>query len=112
MMGSLESFYERQRAPEYQLGLTELALEINPKDVTSIIRRAGAYYHLLQQRYVSRYARPNLIPVSQRSEFQMLSRNNLQLFEQAEALGWHQPTDEEEAAYLRQIQNAKKQRGE
>jgi regulator of sirC expression with transglutaminase-like and TPR domain len=112
MMGALEDFYERQRSPEHQLGLTELALEVNPKDVVSIIRRAGAYYHLLQQRYVSQYARPNLIPMSQRSDFQMLSKNNSQLFKQAEALGWHQPTDDEDATYLQRTQSAKTQRGE
>lgn len=112
MMGALEDFYERQRSPEHQLGLTELALDINLKDVVSIIRRAGAYYHLLQQRYVSQYARPNLIPMSQRSDFQMLSKNNSQLFEQAEALGWHQPTNEEDATYLQRARSAKTQRGE
>ena len=112
MMGTLEDFYERERSPEHQLGLTELALEINPKDVVSIIRRAGAYYHLLQQRYVSRYPRPDLIPTSQRSDFQMLSKNNSQLFEQAEALGWHQPTNEEDAAYLQRARSAKARRGE
>lgn len=112
MMGALEDFYERERSPEYQLGLTELALKVNPKDVVSMIRRAGAYYHLLQQRYVSRYPRPDLIPISQRSDFQMLSKNNSQLFEQAEALGWHQPTNEEDAAYLQRARSVKAQRGE
>jgi regulator of sirC expression with transglutaminase-like and TPR domain len=112
MMGALEDFYERERSPEYQLGLTELALKVNPKDVVSMIRRAGAYYHLLQQRYVSRYPRPDLIPTSQRSDFQMLSKNNSQLFEQAEALGWHQPTNEEDAAYLQRAKSVKAQRGE
>src|SRR5574337_1321803 len=112
MMGTLEDFYERQRSPEHQLGLTELALKVNPKDVVSIIRRAGAYYHLLQQRYVSRYPRPDLIPASQRGDFQMLSKNNSQLFEQAEALGWRQPTNEEDAAYLQRARSVKAQRGE
>lgn len=112
MMATLEDFYERHESPERQLGLTALALNVNPKDVVSIIRRADAYYRLLQERYVSHYARPDLIPLPRHSDFQMLSRNNAKLFEQAEALGWHQPTNEEDATYLYKVQNAKTQRGE
>jgi regulator of sirC expression with transglutaminase-like and TPR domain len=110
MMGTLESFYAKHRSPEYQLTLTALALEINPKDTVSIIRRADAYYRLLQQRYVHRYPRAYMIPPALRDDFKLLSKKNLKLFHQAEALGWHQPTADEDAEYLKEVQEAKLKR--
>jgi len=110
MINTLEEFYAHRRTPEHQLGLTELALENNPKDVTSLLMRGSAYYHLLQMRY-SRYPRPEDIPADKREDFQMLSRNNVALFAKAERLGWRQPTPQEDAEYLQQIRNIKSKQG-
>lgn len=111
LMDTLEEFYAHHRAPEFQLGLTALALGNNPKDVPSILMRGSAYYHLLQTRYMSRYARLEDIPASEQADYQMLSNNNLMLFAKAERLGWREPTPQEDAQYLQQIQNDKAKQG-
>ena len=111
MADELGDFYERAMAPQFQLGLTAYLLKLNPKDTVAMIRRADAYYRLLDARYFKKYPRPNLIPSADRADFQMLSKNNAELFEQAEALGWHQPTQEEDAVYLQKIQKVKSARG-
>ncbi|MGN6320336.1 MAG: transglutaminase family protein [Dyella sp.] len=107
LIDTLEEFYAHHRAPEFQLDLTELALGNNPKDVLSLLMRGSAYYHLLQTRYLSRYARPEDIPASQQADYQMLSNNNLMLFAKAERLGWREPTVQEDVHYLQQIQHDK-----
>lgn len=112
MIDTLEEFYAHHRTPEFQLGLTTLELGNNPKDVTSLLERGSAYYHLLQVRYMSRYPRPEDIPAKEQADYQMLSYNNRMLFAKAEGLGWRQPTPEEDAAYLQQIQNVKASKGE
>jgi len=111
MISTLEEFYGHQRSPEHQLGLTELALSNNPKDVTSLLMRGSAYYKLLQARYVTRYVRMDDIPADQRADYQMLSNNNLALFAKAERLGWHEESAEDKAQYLQQIQSIKAQQG-
>lgn len=112
MIDTLEEFYAHHRAPEFQLGLTALELGNNPKDVTSLLERGSAYYHLLQVRYMSRYPRPEDIPAKEQADYQMLGYNNRMLFAKAEGLGWRQPTPEEDAAYLQQFQNVKASKGE
>ena len=111
MIGTLEEFYAHHRAPEFQLGLTELALGNNPKDVTSLLMRGTAYYKLLQTRYVSRYTRLTDMTMDQQADYQMLSNNNQALFAKAERLGWREETPEEKAQYLQQIQTIKSGQG-
>ncbi|HEV2538740.1 MAG TPA: hypothetical protein VGU03_03435 [Frateuria sp.] len=60
---------------------------------------------------MSRYARPEDIPADEQSDYEMLSRNNLMLFQKAERLGWREPTPEENAAYLKKVQNIKANQG-
>lgn len=111
MMNTLEEFYARQRTPELQLGLTALALENNPRDVVSLLMRGSAYYHLLQRRYLSRYASIGDIPANEQADYQRLSQNNLMLFAKAERLGWRESTPQEDAEYLQRVQNAKVKHG-
>ncbi len=112
MADEVGDFYEKAREPKFQLGLTQYLLELNPKDTVAMIRRADAYYRILDQRYFKKYPTPNLIPANERADFQALSKANADLFQQAEALGWHQPTHEEDAAYLQKTQKVKAERGE
>lgn len=111
MLDTLEEFYGHWRTPEHQLGLTELALNNNPKDVTSLLMRGSAYYKLLQARYVTRYTRMEELSPEQQADFQMLSRNNQLLFAKAERMGWREESPEEKAQYLQQIQSIKAQQG-
>jgi regulator of sirC expression with transglutaminase-like and TPR domain len=111
MIGTLEEFYAHNRAPEFQLGLTDVALGNNPKDVTSLLVRGSAYYKVLQARYMSRYTRVADMSVDQQEDYQVLSANNLALFAKAERLGWREETPEEKAQYLRQIQTIKEGQG-
>lgn len=111
MIGTLEEFYGHQRAPEYQLGLTDVGLAANAKDVTSLLMRGTAYFKLLQSRYASRYTLMEDMPAEQQADYQMLSRNNQLLFAKAERMGWREETPEEKAQYLQTVQNVKAEQG-
>ncbi|TPG05345.1 hypothetical protein EAH88_15335 [Rhodanobacter glycinis] len=93
MGDELGDYYEKARKPKFQLDLTAYLLEINPKDTVAMIRRADAYYRLLDEKYFKKYPTPNLIPAADRADFQMLSKSNAELFQQAEALGGFYPVN-------------------
>ena len=54
---------------------------------------------------IKKYPTPNLIPIPERPYFEFLAINNRYWFEMAEALGWREPTQEDEQEYLKMIQS-------
>jgi hypothetical protein len=74
-----------------------------------MLMKGTLFYHLLAKHYLSKYPAPYLIPVDERPYFEFLSINNRYWFEKAEALGWREPSHEDEQNYLDTVrQNAGK----
>ena len=110
MLSTVMEFHAIHGRQAQRIAVADLALTVNPKDVMAMIHKGAAYYVLLQERYVSRYPDPADIPAAQRTDFQVISRENLAWYAKAEALGWRPPTQAQDANYLRNIQRERSNR--
>lgn len=107
MMATLLVYYRDHRGPTQQMALSNLALEIDQKNVVALIARAGAYDSQVTELYRKRYPDPSLIPADKRQDYQMLMRNYFEIANRLVSLGWHKRTPEQDAGYLQKIQQAK-----
>ncbi len=107
MVTTLAEYYFEQREFEKAITITDLTLEYYPRDVEAMVRKASACYRLLEKYYFSKYRSPNDIPDRAKGHFEYLSRNNLQGFAKAEALGWREYRREDDEKYLQSVKEAK-----
>lgn len=108
MVTTLAEHFFHQQEFEKAITISDLVLEYDSKDVESMIRKGSSYYRLLDKHYFSKYRSPNAIPINRRGHFEYLSRNNHLWFAKAEALGWREPSKEDEEKYLQSVKNAKR----
>jgi len=97
---TLAPFYKQQRRPEQMLQVTDLILKANPKDVVAMTLRGDAYYLLIEQRFKSKYPVAAQIPPAEQTEFKLFSRQNLEWYSKAEALGWKAWSEADWSRYL------------
>ncbi len=107
MLSTLMESYSAADKQASRIAVADLALGVNPKDTVAILHKATGYYWLLHTRYHLKYPTPADIPPDKRKDFERLSRENLVWFSKAEALGWTQPTEAQNARYLDTIQREK-----
>ncbi|UHQ19581.1 hypothetical protein LVB87_15550 [Lysobacter sp. KIS68-7] len=107
---SLMEHHSARKDGDTLMEVADLALSVNPRDVTAMIWKANAFFLQLQSRYVQKYPEAKDIPPALQDDFRLRSRENLAWFEKAERLGWTQPTPEQEAAYLQSIEREKRRR--
>jgi regulator of sirC expression with transglutaminase-like and TPR domain len=93
MISPLESVYAHTRPPGQLLGLAELAERLDPKNADGLVFEADAYFLELGHRYLVHHLTPNMLPPTQRSDFNALYNTNVQLINQVEAMGWTPPTE-------------------
>jgi regulator of sirC expression with transglutaminase-like and TPR domain len=101
-----ESFMAKQQYKKAIL-LCEILLQHYPQLVEAMVRMGACYARLIQQDLASKYPHPKDIPIEQRSYFEYLSDSNRQWYIAAEALGWREPTQEENETYIKQTRKAK-----
>jgi regulator of sirC expression with transglutaminase-like and TPR domain len=109
MLDPLEANYAHVLPPEYLLNLTKFLVKLDPKNVSAQIFEANAYFLLLRQRYLIHQLTPEVLPPAQRADFLALYNTNVQLFHQAEQMGWQAPTKEGEQEYLERVRKWKQQ---
>lgn len=93
----------------HRIQVANLALEANPKDTEAMLQKGNAYFKLMKAAYMDRYRSPDEIPMDKREEFAILSQSNIRWFQQAEGLGWIEPTATQDANYLQGIQRKQAQ---
>jgi regulator of sirC expression with transglutaminase-like and TPR domain len=103
MVTTLAEHYFEQREFEKAITISDLTLEYYPRDVEAMVRKGSAYYRLLSKYYLEKYRLPNEIPDRAKGHFVYLSRNNLRWFAKAEALGWREPSKEDDEEYLQKV---------
>lgn len=109
---TLVPFYRQNKQPERMLQVTELILEANPRDAVAMTLRGDAYYLMIEQHFKSRYPLAEQIPLTEQEEFKSYSRQNLEWYAKAEALGWREWSDTDWADYLEHFARQKsKQQG-
>lgn len=111
MISPLESTYAHTRSPAYLLGLSELALQLDPKSIDGLLFEADAYFLELGHRYLMRHLRPEVLPPAQKADFNALYGANMRLMNQVEAMGWSPPTQAQDQKYLKRVQHYKTERG-
>lgn len=95
--------YSNKQEYEKAMMISDVVLNYNKNDVDSVLRKGSLFYKLLAKNYFKKYPTLNLIPVAERPYFEFLSTNNHYWFEKAEALGWREPTQEDEQNYLKTV---------
>ncbi len=111
MISPLESVYAHTRPPAYLLGLAELAQRLDPKNADGLVFEADAYFLQLGHRYLVRHLTPNMLPPTQRSDFNALYNANVRLINRVEAMGWTPPTGSGNAEHLQRDQHDRVERG-
>lgn len=97
-----EDYYDKQEY-EKAMMVSDVVLKYYKNDVDSMLMKGTLFYRLLAKHYLGKYPAPYLIPMEERPYFEFLSINNRYWFEKAEALGWREPTKEDEANYLKAV---------
>lgn len=107
MATTLAEHYVERNEFEKTITISDLVLEYYPKDVSSMIRKSNAYYDLASKYYVGKYRSPDEIPDRAKGHYQYLLQNNRLWGAKAEALGWREPSKEEDEKYLQRIKQAR-----
>ena len=98
-----ESYLDNQDY-EKAMMISDVVLKSYKNAVDVMLMKGALFYRLLDKNYIKKYPTPNLIPIPERPYFEFLAINNRYWFEKAEALGWREPTQEDEQEYLKMIQ--------
>ncbi len=107
MTETLAEHYFDQQEFEKTITISDLVLKYYPKDVSSMIRKSNAYYDLASKYYVGKYRSPDEISDRAKGHYQYLLQNNRLWGAKAEALGWREPSKEEDEKYLQRIKQAR-----
>lgn len=107
MVDTLIEHYMHKHRYEKAIEASDLILEYSPKAVEAMIHKGASYARLINERFVSKYPRPDLIPQAEWSYYSYLDRNNRLWYDKAEALGWRMPTEAFKAQYKQVVERAR-----
>ncbi|THF61972.1 transglutaminase family protein [Pseudothauera rhizosphaerae] len=103
----LAEYLAPKQEHEKVIALSDVVLAHYPKDIGSMLRKGSAYGRLANRDFMQKYRMPKLIPPEEYGYFKYLGDQNRLWFEQAEALGWREPTQDQEANYVQSVSRAK-----
>ncbi len=107
MADTLIEHYMHKHQYEKAIEASDLVLEYSPKAVTAMIHKGASYARLINERFVRKYPRPDLIPQTERSYYTFLDQNNRLWYDKAETLGWRMPVETNNAQYNPVVERAK-----
>lgn len=91
----LVEHYLQQRQFENAIAAADVVLEHYPDYAYTLLKKATAYYHLLNENYYRKYPTQRDIPLELLPRFINWSEGNRMAFDKAEALGWQPPPEEQ-----------------
>lgn len=100
MMTVLCEHYEKQKEWERSRVVAEVVLDHYPKSVYAMVKMGNSYAGLMDE--TRRRAALGLSD-SQMEELRYLSKQNEYWFTKAEELGWHEPSEAQELAYIASV---------
>lgn len=103
---TLAEYYSRQHQYEQVMRISDLVLEYSPKSVEAMLHKGHASAQLIKEQFISKYPRPYMIPPEKVAYFHYLDQTNRDSYANAEALGWREPTQEQETKYLQRTKQA------
>lgn len=92
MAGVVVEFLINNARYEEAIAIANILIEAYPAFGYIMAKKGTAYYHLLNNEFISRYKTQSDIPAEKLARARHLSRQNHLAFTQAEALGWRQST--------------------
>lgn len=95
--------YHGKQEYEKAMMISDVVLKYYKNAVGSMLMKGSLFYRLLAKHYLSKYPAPYLIPPPEQPYFEFLDINNRYWFEKAEALGWREPSQEDEQSYLKTV---------
>ena len=107
MIQTLIESYGERNMPEHTIAVADLVLEFFPKDAQAMLFKGHAYAQIINREFREKYSSPGHIPVAERPRYIELRRENDMWYQKAEALGWRQPDQVQEARYMNTVQRAK-----
>jgi hypothetical protein len=111
IMHTLVEYYRQSGQAEKGLAATELFINADPKDVTSLATRGDFFCQLSGQRY-KKYGKFGNIPEPLRADFKGLENNCALDHAKADELGHTRETPEQRAQYLEMVRQVKNSQGE
>jgi hypothetical protein len=106
MLSTLMEYYAQQGWYEAKVPLAELALKYWPRSVSTMLHMGAAYGRQLQRDCASKYSTLQETPEHIRPRCAGLVRHTNVWWDKAVALGWREPTAEQEAAYRNRVLGA------
>ncbi|MGR8953450.1 MAG: transglutaminase family protein [Gammaproteobacteria bacterium] len=100
----LAEHYHHTQEYEKAMMISDVVLKYYKNDVGAMLMKGSLFYRLLAKHFISKYPAPYLIPPPERPYFAFLDDNNRYWFEKAEALGWREPSREDEQNYLKIVE--------
>ncbi len=108
---TLMEHYGKTGQQERRMALADTLLRLDPKNVAAMLHKGSACSRQLKERYIGKYQSLDQLPQAQRQDFEILGRCNSDSFAKAEALGWREETQAENASYRRSIEQVKARQG-
>lgn len=91
MLVTLMDHYKKRRLPLQRMQIADVVLALDATSVAAMLGKGAAYYALMRERYMDRYANTQLIPAQHHEDFRILADGNRFWFGRAESLGWKEP---------------------
>jgi regulator of sirC expression with transglutaminase-like and TPR domain len=106
MLATLQQHYMEKKQFGMVILLTEMILDVYPKLVSAIVYSASAFNELLKAHDLWQYRKPSDVPKEKRGLFKYLVSHSNGFHNQAIEMGWDQPSQAEEEAYTKRVQQA------
>jgi len=109
MLGTLIQHYTSQGNNTHVIGVADLVLAHYPNSINALLSRGTAFIRMRDELLSEIEGLPDVpgtqaILSAEKMSISEYERINARAFDQAEALGWREPTPEENIAYLQRIQ--------
>jgi hypothetical protein len=108
LLGPLFQHWQTAAQPERVIALANLVLEFFPNEVSAMLSKGYAYGRIFRRDYVSKYPYRSDVPATELARYEDISRKNHLWYEKAEALGWREPSAQEETRYVEMVRGLKK----
>lgn len=112
LVETLLEHYASKGLHRERIAVADALIALNPKDVTAWLHAGSAHARILKSEYVTKYPSSQAMPEAVRLQFESHAMRNRDAYARAEALGWREPSAEQDAAYMRRVEQARRQQGE
>ena len=106
----LAEYNFHQNDYEKAMALADMVLEYYPKDVGMMTLKGSAFGRINHQHFPQNYISPAQLSANEMAYWQYLSQNSRTWFAKAEALGWREQTQAEQATYLQRVDKARQEK--